>query len=66
MQESFLEGKPKENDQIFFGIGAHILMWLDENDLSGRSLVLHDFHKWQHQDGVGPLSKTKIKSFGNI
>jgi hypothetical protein len=45
MQESFPKGKPKENDQFFFEIGAHILMWLDENDLNGRSPVLHDFHK---------------------
>jgi len=39
------KGRPKENVQNSFGIGAHRLVWPNENDLNGMNLALYDFHK---------------------
>lgn len=57
---------PKKKVQNCFGSGVHMLVWPDENDVNGMSSALCDFHKWQHQGSVDPLSKTNIRSFGII
>jgi hypothetical protein len=44
MQKSLPKGRPKENAQNSFGVGANKLVWFNENDFNGKGLNLHDFY----------------------
>jgi len=49
-----------------FGVGPHIFVPIDEDHFSGRGSILHDIHRWLHQDGLDFFFEKEVKSLSSV